>query len=107
MNMKMINGLAAVGLAVDHEAGAPFAAVKAFGEFLCPEKQAAKKSRIRGVQIHYAPDMLFGDHQEVNRRLGVHIVEGQEFLVFKNLVGRNLPFYNFTENAVAHVSIIP
>jgi len=43
MNMKVIDGLAAVGLAVDHEAGAVFGAAGVFGEFLGLEKQPSKE----------------------------------------------------------------
>jgi len=43
MNMKVIHGLAAVGLAVDHETRAVFGAAGVLGEFLGFEKQPSKE----------------------------------------------------------------
>jgi hypothetical protein len=107
MNMKVIHGLATVGLAVDHKAGAVFGAAGVFGEFLGLKKQPSKEGRVSGIHFHDAPDMLFRDHKKVHGRLRVHIMESQEFLVFIDLFGRNLPFDYFAENTVIHDSSIP
>jgi hypothetical protein len=45
-------------------------------------------------------DMLFGDDQNMDRRLGIDIPERQNLVVFKNDIRWNLLFYNGTKNAV-------
>ena len=102
VQVEVIHGLAAVGLAVDDKPGALFAAAKFFGNFLCLKQKPPQEDSVGGFQFHYVPDMPFGNHQKMNRRLGIHVVEGQEFVVLENLFGRDLPLYDFTENAVAH-----
>ena len=81
MNMQMIDGLAAVGLAVDHEPRAIFGAVIVLCQFLGPEKHPSQQGRIGSVQFHNTGNVLFGNYKEMNRRLGVYIMEGQEFLI--------------------------
>jgi hypothetical protein len=45
-------------------------------------------------------DMLFGNNQKMNRRLGSNVVEGYDIVVLKEFVGRYIPFYYFAEKAV-------
>jgi len=110
MAVEVIYSLAAVCLAVDHKPGAFITASAALGKFLGFEKQPSQKGRIGGIQFHNIRNMSFRNNQEMNRRLGIHIMEGQEFLILVNFFGRDLPFCNFAENAVIHdikVSLIP
>jgi hypothetical protein len=107
MAMEVIDRLAAVGLTVDYEAGAVFSAAGALGEFLSLEKQPSQEGRVGGVQFHDAPDMLFRDHKKMYGRLRVYVMESQEFLIFVNLPGRNLPLGYFAENTVIHGFSIP
>jgi hypothetical protein len=81
----MIHGLTAVGFAVNDKTGALFAAAQAGGKLLRTEKEPPQKARVGFVSFHYMRDMPFGDDKEVNRRLGVHVVEGQKFIILKNL----------------------
>ena len=98
----MIYGLTSVGLAVNDKTGAVFGAARTLGKFLSLEKQPSKEGRIGGIQFHNAPDMLFGDHKKMYRRLRVYIMESQEFLIFVDLFGRNLLLYYFAKNTVTH-----
>ena len=106
MAVEVIDCLAAVGFAVNHEAGAFFGAAIAFRKLLGPEKQPSQEGRVLCIHFHNVPDMLFWNHQEMYRRLGVHIMEGQKFLILVNFLGGNIAFYYFTENAIAHDLII-
>jgi hypothetical protein len=80
--VEVVHGLAAVGFAVDDEAGAVFGAALFRGQFLGFEKEASQKTGVggfRGHDIRYVP---FGDDEEVYRRLGGYVVKGEEFVVF-------------------------
>jgi hypothetical protein len=85
MAVKMVHGLAAVGFTVNDKTGALFAKAQAGGNLLRTEKEPAQKTRIGFGSFHYIRDMPFGDNKKVKRRLGVHIVEGQKFIILKNL----------------------
>jgi hypothetical protein len=51
--------------------------------------------------------MLLGDQEEVNRRLGRHIVEGQYFIILVDLLAGNFTIDNFAKNTVAHTHTPP
>jgi hypothetical protein len=107
MDVEVIHGLAAVGLAVNHKAGAFFAAALFHRQFLGLVEQPSQKNRSGSpAGFHNVPDMLPGNHQEVYRRLGDGVVEGQHFIIFIDLPAGNFPGGDFTKNTVAHGSIL-
>jgi hypothetical protein len=81
--MKVIHGLPAVGLAVDDKAGAFFGAALPGGEFLGCIEKPAQQGGAAVPKLHDIRDVLFGDHQKMDRRLGGGIVEGENILVFE------------------------
>jgi hypothetical protein len=101
MYMKVFYGLSPVGLAINHKTSPVFGAALFFGQFLGLVKQSAGQETILRFQLHDIPDMLFGDQEEMNRRLGGDVVEGQKFIIFIDLLARNLPRDDFTKNAIA------
>jgi hypothetical protein len=107
MAVEVVHGLTAVGFTVNDKTGALFAAAQAGGKFLRAEKEPAQKARIGFGSFHYIGDMPFGNDKEVNRRLGVHIVEGQKFIILKNLFRGDFPFNYFTKNTIAHNFSLP
>lgn len=46
--------------------------------------------------------MDFGDNQQMRGRFGVDIFEDHDLVVFKDNLRANLPFGDFTEDAVLH-----
>ena len=106
MYVKMIHGLAAVCLAVDNKACALFTATVALGKLLGLEKQTAEQGRIGTVRFHDIPDVLFRDHQEMHRRLGVKIMKGQSFIVFIYFFGRDFTFNYFAKYTFTHTCMI-
>jgi hypothetical protein len=46
--------------------------------------------------------MLFRNEEEMNRRLGGNVVEGQEFVILIDLLTGNLPGNDLTKNTVTH-----
>lgn len=58
-----------------------------------------------GLGRHVVGDVavvLLGDHERVDRRLGVEVVEGDDLVVLIDNGRGNLVAGNFTENAIAH-----
>jgi len=102
MAMKVVNCLAAMGLAVNNKAGAVFRAAVFFGQLLRFEKQLPNEGCIGRIRIHYVINVLFGNYQKMHRRLGIKIVESKDFLIFVHFIGRDLPSRYFTENAIVH-----
>ena len=47
-----------------------------------------------------AGDVLFGNYQKMNRRLGVNVVKRQDLLIFVNLLRRDLPRSDFAKQAI-------
>jgi hypothetical protein len=102
MNMEVIHSLAPIGLAVDHKPGAFFPAALFRRQFLGLKQQVSQKAAVSFFQFHNIFDMLFGDHQKMNRRLGGDVVEGQHPVILVHFFTGNLPGDNFAENAVIH-----
>lgn len=46
--------------------------------------------------------MFLGDHERVDRRLGIEVVEGDDLVVLIDNGRGNLVAGNFAENAIAH-----
>jgi hypothetical protein len=102
MNMKMIYGLAAVGLTVDHKPGAIFGKAQFHSQFLGLVQQPSGQVYVFGLKFHDVWDMLFGDQKKMHRRLGGDIVKSQRLIVLVYFLARDLTFYDFTKNAIIH-----
>ena len=102
MAVDMIHRLAPVGLAVDHKTGALFGAAQLRRQFLGLVEKPAQEGRLFRPKFHYIGDVFFGDHQKMHRRLGIQVVEGQEFPILVDLPGGDLTLDDFTKYAVAH-----
>jgi hypothetical protein len=105
--VEVVHGLAAVGLAVDHKAGALFGAALFRRKLLCLKEEASQEGMIPALQFHDIPDVPFGDDKKMNRRLGRDVVKGQKLVILVDLFGRNFTGRDFTENTVAHGWIVP
>jgi hypothetical protein len=103
MYMEVIHGLSPIGLTINHKPGPVFGAALFFGQFLGLVEQSAGQGAILRFQFHDIPDMLFGNQEKMNRRLGGDVVEGQEFIILIDLLARNLPRDDFTKNTITHI----
>jgi hypothetical protein len=83
VDVEVIHGLPAVGFAVDDKAGAFFGAALSGGEFLGLVEQPAQQGRAVFPGFHDVRDVFFGDYQEMDRRLGGGVVEGEHVLVLE------------------------
>ena len=102
MDVKMIHGLPAIGLAVNDKAGALLGAALSGRKFPGLVEDPAQQGRVTVPKLHDVRDVLFGDYQKMNRRLGGNIVKGENLFVLKDLPGRNFAFYDSTKNTVTH-----
>lgn len=76
--MKMIDRLPGVPAAVDHRPETVFIQPLAFGHPRRPEEEHSQRLLI-GIDV--GGDMLFRNDQEMNRRLGMNVLEGHAFFV--------------------------
>jgi hypothetical protein len=53
-------------------------------------------------QFHHVGDVFPGDHQKMYRRLGIQVMESQEFPVFVDLFAGDFALYDFAKNTVRH-----
>jgi hypothetical protein len=102
MDMKVIHGLPAVRFAVNNKAGALPGAALSGRKFPGLVENPAQQSRVTIPKLHDVRNVLFGDYQKMNRRLGGNIVKGENLLVLKDLPGRNFALYDSTKNTVTH-----
>jgi hypothetical protein len=104
--VEVVHGLAAVGLAVDHEAPSLFGAALFRRKLLGLKEQTPQEGLIPVLQFHDVPDVPFGDDEKMNRRLGRDVVKGKKLVVFVDLFGRDFTGRYFTENTIAHTRIV-
>lgn len=56
--------------------------------------------------LRQSGDMLLRDDQDMHRRPGINIPEGQDFFIFIDDLRRNVLIYNFAENTGHFIIII-
>ena len=64
-------------------------------------EQSARRGQCRHIRI-----MVFRYYQDMRRRLGIDITEGDRAITLKHLRGRYLSCHDLAEQALWHVSII-
>src|SRR3990172_9803434 len=100
MKMDVEHGLAgAVAVVNDHPVAALF---KAFlgGDFPRDKEEVSHELPVRHGDAVNVRDMLFGNDERVDRRLGIDVLEGDRMLVLVDDRGRDLLFDDPAENAV-------
>jgi hypothetical protein len=107
MAVDMIHRLPAVGLAVDHEAGAFFGTALVCRQFLGLVEEPPQEGRVALFQFHHIGNVPLGNHQKMYRRLGVYIVEGKKFVILVDFFAGYIPLYYSAENTISHNSSAP
>jgi len=97
--VQMINGLSAIIACVDHNSIA-IRESDLLGNTFGGEQQMTHQSVIGGFCVREFGDRLFRNHQNVSRRLRIHVAKGEGEIVFINNVRRNLFADNFAKNSV-------
>ena len=101
VNMKMIDGLAGVPSAIDDRPESILPQTLAFGYPGCRMEESPEDALIC---VEHRLYVLFRDHQEMNRRLGIDIFESYAIIVLMQNPGLALAADNLAENAAAHKS---
>jgi hypothetical protein len=101
MDMEMIDRLAGVPTAVDDCPESIFPQTLAFGYPGCRMKEFPEDALIC---IEHRLYVLFRNHQEMNRRLGIDIFESYAIVVLMQNPGVAFTAGNLAENAIAHKS---
>jgi hypothetical protein len=101
VQVEVRDGLAAFSADVDHDPVA-FAEVLLAGQLVGDAVQMADEGLLlfAGSDFGERGDVLFGDDQDVNRRLRVKIRKGEGLVVFVELFGGNFSGGDFAEDAV-------
>ena len=73
------------------------------GDIACRKQQVPEHLPVVRAGVGDFFDTLSGNNQDMNRRLGLVIPEGEAAIVLVNDVRRNFVFDNFAENRVRHV----
>ncbi len=104
VQMQMNDRLSSVPAGVGHHpiarSGDPFL-IGYLGRGL---KETAQKGLIPRPGLAQGADMPFGDDQDMNRGLGVEVLEGQDLLILQDHLRRDLAGSDFAENTVAQGS---
>lgn len=98
----MRDGFAGVGAVVEDEAETIFEA-ELFGYFGSFEEQMSKDGVVSGLGFRDAWDWLLRYDQNMNRRLGFDVVEGNHPVILVNNGGRDFARYNFFKQRFTHV----
>ena len=102
MKVDMIDRLAAFRIAVGYYPESPFSDPLIFCYFIGNRYQVADQAAVLLPDIHNRRDMLFRDHQRMNRRLRVYIFEGKGMLILIDYSRRYFFVDDLTEYAIAH-----
>lgn len=97
MHMQMRDGFPAIGSVVDHEAKSGIRQPFEFGDLSGGDKEMPEEVPVSGPGFSDPGDRTLGNHEDVNRRHGRDVPEGQAFGVLENNVRRDLARDDFLE----------
>ena len=64
-----------------------------------PKHQRSSKVNIARIHFRDRGDGFLGNHQNMNRRLRIDVLEGENFVVFVDDIGRYFSVYDFLEDS--------
>ena len=100
--MNVVNGLAALFVAVEHGT-VTCLATQLLCQFLRGVDHMANDGAILFGDVVQRGDMLLRDHQKVHWGLRVDIVKGEDLIIFVYLLGRNLAVDDLAEQTIRAV----
>jgi hypothetical protein len=107
MKMKMPDRLTAIFVAVIDDAETTFGATAFFRQLTGNLESVPDQLIVCGRQIKRRPDMLARKNQQMGRRLGGNILNGNHLIILKHDLGRDLPGKNFTKDAIVRHVLLP
>lgn len=104
MHMYVVDRLAPQVVAV-HDYAEAFLATLLFGEALGREEDmTGERLIIFLAEVVQRRDVFLWDDQEMHRRLGSDVPEGDDLIVFIELVGGNVPRHDLAEQTIHGMS---
>lgn len=104
MQMQVIDALPSVGASVDHQAKAAAAGMHAEALLLCHYAGCAEKltqqRRLSGGAVGERPEVLFGNQEDVHRRLWMNVGKGQHIAVLIETLHRDGATCDLAEEAI-------
>jgi hypothetical protein len=100
VDVKVIHSLTAVGFAINHETRAVFRTTKRNSQLLRPIEESPQQLGV--VRLHDVPDVLFGYHQKMHRRLRGHVVKGEQFGILIDFPRRYFTTRDLAKNTIFH-----
>src|SRR6185437_9127789 len=103
VEVEVEDALAGVGADVEHGAEAVGQTALA-GEVGGFELELAYQGCVLGGGVRQIFQVALGDQQDVRRRAGLDVLEGEDALIFVDLAGGNLALDDAAEQAVSHTT---
>ena len=103
--MDVIDGLSRMGPAVADEAVPAFGDALLSGKLPRDQVDMAYEGGVIVSEVVRAADVLAGNDEDMDRRLGVDILERDDPLVLVDDRTRYLPGYDIAEEAVVHFTL--
>ena len=103
MHVQVVDFLATLRASVHHNAKAPVRIRRAalLQRKLGGQKHhAAQHRRVLGLHMRHGDQMLLGHDEKMHRRMGMDVVEGKEFFIFKNFARWNRAGANFAKKTI-------
>jgi len=72
------------------------------GKLRCSKGDLANQVRVFLVNVVQGSDVVFGNNENVNRRLGIYVVEGKKFAGLESDFRGDLLLCDLTKKAVLH-----
>lgn len=66
----------------------------------------SEQSLVLGPHLSHRGNVLFRDHQKMNRRPRIDVVKGKQLIVFVDFAARNDASGDFAKKAVVHAAIV-
>src|ERR1700741_3858702 len=97
MDVEMRNGLSAVVTAIDHQSETGLAEAEICCKLLPGQQEATQQRAVTRLGFRKPWDYSFRNHQYMNRRLWIDIVERQNLVIFEDDLRRDFSSNDFFE----------
>lgn len=105
--MKMKDGLPSVRPRIRHEPESGLSDPFLVRDFCAGLEEVPEQGGVLRLQVLQRPHMPPGNHQDMDRGLGMHILERHREVVFIHGLGRDGPCHDPAEDAVTHSRTFP
>ena len=105
VKMQVENGLSRPGACIEHRPVSTSLQAALPSQLRRYHEHPAKKSSVVCAGIFQRGKVLTRHNEGVNRRLGMRVLEGHDFIILEDNPGRQAPFHNPAENTLIHVTL--